>query len=202
MLIDRPSLRERKKDATRRMIEQAAWELFIERGYEATSVQDIAERAMVAPRTLFRYYPSKEALLYPHLDELLERAADTFRARPGNEPVITSLLHAIDSIFEFGCPATDDPLRAQVLQRAASEAAGEYLRERISAMVSDLVESREPGHPDRAVRARLAAGIVVLVMKTAREHWVETGSSEPLPQLGRRCFEVLGGLVEPAPALR
>ncbi len=56
-------------------IEDAAWELFAEQGYDETSINDIAERANVAPRTFFRYFPTKEAVMYPEFDELLELGA-------------------------------------------------------------------------------------------------------------------------------
>ena len=89
-------LRQRKKDSSRRAIEDAAWELFAEQGYEETSINDIAERANVAPRTFFRYFPTKEAVLYPQFEELLQSVRDEFRKRPADEPVITSLFESFE----------------------------------------------------------------------------------------------------------
>src|SRR3954467_5213385 len=89
-------LRQRKKESSRRAIEDAAWELFAEKGYEETSINDIAERADVAPRTFFRYFPTKEAVLYPQFDELLQSVRDEFGKRPADEPVITSLFESFE----------------------------------------------------------------------------------------------------------
>jgi AcrR family transcriptional regulator len=66
----RHGLRERKKQKTRRAILEAAFDLFEEQGYDGTTIAAIADRAEIAPRTFFAYFPTKEDLIYPEVEFL------------------------------------------------------------------------------------------------------------------------------------
>jgi AcrR family transcriptional regulator len=89
----RPGLRERKKIKTRQAIRKAAYRLFDEQGYSATSVERIAEEAEVSPSTVFRYFPTKEDIvLTDEYDPLLH---DALLARPADEPPVTALRRAM-----------------------------------------------------------------------------------------------------------
>ena len=84
-------LRERKKEQTRRAIEDAAFRLFEERGYAATTVADIADAADIAPRTFFAYFPSKEAVVFGDFDEVFEGLESRMRERPEGVNVFEAL---------------------------------------------------------------------------------------------------------------
>jgi AcrR family transcriptional regulator len=96
---ERPALglRERKKAKTRAAIQQHALRLFREQGYEATTVEQIAEAAEVSPSTYFRYFPTKEdVVLWDDLDPLLITA---FEAQPGELSPIQALRGALRQVF-------------------------------------------------------------------------------------------------------
>lgn len=84
-------LRERKKRQTREAIVGAAMSLFDERGYDATTITDIAAAADIAPRTFFSYFPSKEAVVFHDFEEILARFAERLRNRPASESAFDAL---------------------------------------------------------------------------------------------------------------
>jgi AcrR family transcriptional regulator len=90
-------LRERKKAKTRAAIQRHALRLFREQGYEATTVEHIAEAAEVSPSTFFRYFPTKEdVVLYDPFDPLL---IASFEAQPPELTPMQAMREALHSTF-------------------------------------------------------------------------------------------------------
>ncbi|GHH72956.1 TetR family transcriptional regulator [Streptosporangium violaceochromogenes] len=95
-----PGLRERKKLRTRRALTAAALRLFMEKGYEQTTVSEIAMAADVSTRTFFSYFASKEEVLFHTSREHIDRALRTVAERRAGESVIGLLTRAIDATFD------------------------------------------------------------------------------------------------------
>lgn len=186
------SLRERKKHATRKAIEDAAWELFAERGYAATSVDDIAARAEIAPRTFFRYFRTKEDVLYGEYDEAMEAFAVAFRARPKDEPIFTSLELAMEETSREHQKDRSRMVERHELQREAGMVeAGESIKHRFINHIADLVREREADNPDGELLARLVSGTIVTCQTVANEYWLETGATDDLHDVGKHCMHLL-----------
>lgn len=109
----RPSLRERKKARTRALIQAEALRLFRTRGYDETSIEEIAEAAEVSPSTVFRYYPTKPDLVI--YDDLDERMIEAFRSQPAGMNAVQTMRSVFSSAF--GLLAAD----AIELQRERAE---------------------------------------------------------------------------------
>lgn len=92
--------RERKKQATREALIDAAFALFISKGFDATTVEEIADAVDVSSRTFFRYFASKEDVVLTFQEEQQAMLLERFRARPASEPVVTAIKHAAVEVAE------------------------------------------------------------------------------------------------------
>ena len=93
----RSGLRERKKAKTRALIQQIALRLFRDHGYAATSIEEIAEAAEVSTTTVFRYFPTKPALVI--YDALDARLMEVVRAQPAELNTVQLLRNSLRSVF-------------------------------------------------------------------------------------------------------
>src|SRR5439155_700892 len=83
-------LRERKKQRTRELIAGAALELFLERGFDAVTIADVAQRADVDVKTIYNYYDGKADLFFHRLEELQDSLLAAIRDRQAGESVLTA----------------------------------------------------------------------------------------------------------------
>lgn len=161
----------------------AAMELFVERGYEQTTVADIAERAGLTRRTFFRYFADKREVLFSGSDYLQKTMVDALVAAPAQAPAIEAVAAALHATVDF---FGDN--RAHARQRVSVIMAHADLRERelikfatLSAALAEALRRRGIAEPD----ASLAAEAGIAVFRIAFGLWV--GKSE------RRSFgKILG----------
>ncbi|CAL9513309.1 hypothetical protein SUDANB58_03697 [Streptomyces sp. enrichment culture] len=186
-----PGLRERKKARTREAIRSAAYALMRERGYEATTVQGIAERAEVSPSTVFRYFPTKEDIVLT--DEYDPFLAEEFAARPADEPWTVSLRHVMRKAA--AAAAGEDPETTRLRTRLMAEvpAVRSRMVEGASAtgrLLGRLIAERTGLDADglevRVVSVSLAGGLL-----EASRYWAEHGHEGDLADLVDRALDVL-----------
>ncbi len=102
MSSDGLTLRERKRARTRRALVEAATDLFDSRGYEQTTVADIAAAVEIGTRTFFGYFASKEELLFPEVDGRIQAVVDAIATRADDDGPTEVLLRALGSAAEAG----------------------------------------------------------------------------------------------------
>ena len=171
-------LRERKKQQTRETITRVALELFAERGYEQTTLADIAEAANVAPRTIFAYFESKEDILLCgerfFLDELKHRLDD----RPAGTTTVDALREFLSEI-----PPADeaDMLRKKVMRdNPALQMKAHAGHTRLEPMLAESIAKDLGAGPDD-LQPMLAAASVTAAFMSVRDRIFEAeAGGEPL----------------------
>lgn len=181
---DALSLRERTRRAVQGELIDVATRLFVENGYEATTVDQIASAAGVSRRSFFRYFPTKDDLVLSKYDRTGEDLAAALRARPADEPLWASLRSMLDHVVDYAASPERAASMAALEEVVASSDVlrGAYLA-RIDALQRDLAEivrirADEAGHPwpdcDPAPRALVGAAFACL--RAATEHSRDTGA--------------------------
>jgi AcrR family transcriptional regulator len=173
---DRPTvgLRERKKAKTKAAIQQHALRLFGEQGYQATTVEQIAEAVEISPSTFFRYFPTKEdVVLYDVLDPPVIAA---FRAQPAKLSPIQALRSAMWAVLAE-LPAEELALQRERdrLIRSVPELRARMLDEfaRNLDLLAEVVAERVGRQADElAVRTLAGAviGVGIAAWSTAGDH--------------------------------
>lgn len=186
--------RERKKRQTRQALEDAAWRLFLDKGFAPTTIDDITEAVDVSQRTFFRHFPSKEAVLFADLDEQLAHLRAAFDARPKDEALIMSVRQAILSVAgDFSQGREQHLLRAQIA--VTTPAVAVYQRTVVQSafeeVIVDAVGTRLGVDPDTDLRPRLVAGASSAAMGAAYVVWLAGGGAGELSDLVDEAFDAL-----------
>jgi AcrR family transcriptional regulator len=159
-------LRERKKQQTRQTIARAALRLFAQRGYDETTLADIAHAADVAPRTIFAYFESKEDILLCEESGFLGRLERTLDERPPGTTTVDAIREFLSSIEH---PDEEAKLRKQVI--AASPELQMKMRARHAQLEPMLAESiaKDLGAEPGDIRSLLIAASITAAFTSVRD---------------------------------
>jgi AcrR family transcriptional regulator len=162
-----PGLRERKKARTRAAIREHAFRLFREQGYDATTVEQIAEAAEVSPSTFFRYFPTKEdVVLQDDMDLLWLEAV---RAQPPELGPLTAMRTGMTEAYASISPDQVDMLRESTELALSVPAVRARTMEELAktiGVISEAIAERS-GKPADDFAVRTLAGAVVGVATAA-----------------------------------
>ncbi|HEX5994571.1 MAG TPA: TetR family transcriptional regulator [Jiangellales bacterium] len=178
---------ERKRARTRAALQQHALRLFAERGFDATTVEQIAAAAGVSHMTFFRHFPTKEDVVVA--DEYDPRIETLIRAQPTNVPAMTRVRAAM----RIGLAEVYAADRTQLLERVRLIAKTPALRARLwdNQAATELLLARgldgdEPPLATRAVAAGCLAAITTAILA-----WAERDGVEHLPELVDQALAAL-----------
>jgi AcrR family transcriptional regulator len=157
MAANQMGLRARKKQATSTALQRSAIDLFLERGYDETTVQDITDAAGVSQRTFFRYYPTKDAVLLTEHSRREAELTELLAARPAGEDLGATAAAVLDHL------AADIADRGELVK----------VQRRVFDSVPTLAD-RFAGHHDR---------LAVIIAEHAARVLGVADDSDPRPRL-------------------
>jgi AcrR family transcriptional regulator len=176
------------RERTRRLVQLeltvVAQDLFLEHGYEATTVDQIAAAAGMSKRTFFRYFPSKDDLVIGKYDLFGDRLAEALDARPANEPVWESLRRVFDLTLDY---VQDEHQRERntAMERivhSTPQLTARYLEkmQRVQALLIGRVAERLGlGATTTDPRPTAIVGAAFACVQAARTSWLSSQQTEP-----------------------
>jgi AcrR family transcriptional regulator len=189
------SLRERKKLATRRALEETALRLFAEKGFDQVTVEEIAEAVGVSSRTFFRYFGSKEDLLLGPMLEVRHVLEAALAERPADEPVLEALRRALARLAHHLAELGPELARRSTIVRATPVLAARAVQvwEEWRELLIRAAASRLAADPAIDLRPHVAAAWAMAGLSVARELWERGAPGRDLPSLLEDALEMLSG---------
>jgi len=189
-----PGLRERKQQQTRERLKRAAMALFLERGFEAATIDDIAAAADVSRRSFFHYFASKEDVVAAWQEDAAAALVAGILARPADESMLTAAENAIAAAVK-----RIDPTEAAAMSRLkrdnpALHARDQLKYEKLERALADGLAQRAGRKSDR-LKARLVAMIATGAMRVGGESWIGGGAREKPEAFVKRTFDAIRSIL-------
>jgi AcrR family transcriptional regulator len=192
-----PSLRDKHKNQTARALRAAALKLFATQGYDATTTEEIAEKAGVSARTFFRYFPTKESLMFSGEHDWIQSYAEELPRQPAS----LSDLDALCAIITDNTPRLVRR-RQSLLLFVRSVASSRTLRglehdhqeENTRVLAEAIAARRGRRTPDEG--CTLLAAVGLLAYRRALDIWLAGPASADLAKVITREFKLLSEQVK------
>jgi AcrR family transcriptional regulator len=172
-------------------LEQASMELYADRGFENTTVAEIAERAGLTERTFFRHYADKREVLFGGAGELQDALVSAVSEVPDSAAPLDAVATGLESV---GSWLEEQRGREYASRRQRIINANTELQERelikfasLSAALADILRKRGTGEP----AASLTAEVGIAAFKVAFERWIHRSNRRNLPELIRDSLDEL-----------
>jgi AcrR family transcriptional regulator len=204
MLRTGPGKRETQRQETKQRLQAAALELFHRDGFEATSVVTIATEAGVTERTFFRYFPTKEAVLFQDYESRLEWFRAALAVRPADESVLDSVKVAVGSfpddreILHQIAALRHGVLSPDTIESHLRLVQGAFARELEGLIHDRMVHAREadpPGESDERIElvAVVLGNAIAGALLGTLDVWTRRGGGAPedMEPLTAESLEIL-----------
>jgi AcrR family transcriptional regulator len=182
-------LRERKRAQTRARIQAEAMRLFLDRGFDATTLDDIAAAADVSRRSLFHYFASKEEIVFSTKADFPTLIADAIRRRPAEEPLLDMVENAL---MDLAASHLSDRMRdlTRLIRDTPALSAGDQAKyEHVERVLAKSLADRK-GLPETDIACRVTAAVAIGILKLATQAWLASADAGP-DTFGRAAFAAL-----------
>ena len=192
------SLRERRRYRTRRTIQAHALRLFAAKGFQATTIEEIAAAAEMAPRTFFRYFPTKEEVVF--WADYQPTLAGFVAARPADEPALKAVHHGIVEALAAIWNQDGERMMERLRLAFRTPALHPRLRQQQAGWataVAEILADRLGERPDN-LQVRIIAAAVAAAVWVASEEWqAQNGGREELGALIDQALGIVLGAGAP-----
>jgi AcrR family transcriptional regulator len=191
-----PSLRDKHKNQTRRALRDAALKLFASQGYDATTTEEIAEKAGVSTRTFFRYFATKEHVLYHGEHDWVQAFIDILPTQPDTLSDIEAMRVTLESLAS----RLGKSRRSMLLYQQAVDSSPTLRGHEQAHQLQDtdilaraIAKRRGRTGPDEA--CTLLAAVTLLVYRRALDLWLTGPPTGSLAKAINRQFKLLTGVI-------
>jgi AcrR family transcriptional regulator len=184
------SHRDQKRARTHARIQQEGLRLFLERGFDAVTLDDVAAAADVSRRTLFHYFPSKEAIALGFKAGLGPRIVAAVARRPDGEGLLEMAEHALTDMAGDYQSAEAKAL-ARLVHDTPTLRGGDHAKyEEMERMLADAL-ARRAGRDPADPQVRVVAVTAIGVLRLATEAWLASDGTEGPEVWGKQAFAAL-----------
>ena len=178
-------LRERKKHQTRIALKQAALDLFEERGFDDVTVEEIAEAAMVSPRTFFRYFDTKAEVVFAYSPELIGRVEEEIAT---GAPVLESIRRGFLDGADF--VERNRELFVQQAKFVAHPRISGHRLELTARLGETILRGLRRDYPGATeTSCRLAATLLAAVYPAGLREWLDSNGDTDAREIFGRAFD-------------
>ncbi len=189
-------LRTRNRDRNRKEVADVAIALFLERGFDDVTVDEIAAAAGISRRTFFRYFESKEGVVLPYEEERLQILRGVLARRPPGESIFVGLRRALLTIVAHETVAERAEMLARlriIMEHPSLHARSLEQQTVMETAVREVIAEHLGVDPETDLAARVVAGATMAAVRASAEVWHATGGREELDSIIARSLDVLAG---------
>ena len=183
------TLRERKRQQTKERIQDEAFRLVLRDGFEATTIEAIAEAAEVSPSTVYRYFGTKEGILL--WDELEPPSWEVLQEELKVRPPMEALLATFERVMQIGFHIPDEEVRERIRLIFALPQLRTAIRDGLAAYERDFAAVIAEGSDVGRLEARVIAVIAIGTFAAVIEDWAMAPDEQPFAAVAEANLQAL-----------